>query len=236
MNGGIALGQMVQPKKVVEMEVQQGTIHIQHYCVYLIPVNHKPCSSVEAIMPSKPEILNRGTVARSRLFRADEIHLRFSNGEVRTYEKLCTGGPGAVLIVPLLDENTVLLVREYAVGIEDYHLALPKGAMDLGESLLEAANRELKEEVGYGARQLKFLKRIHLSPAYMEHGINLVLAWDLYPERLPGDEPEPIEVVPYPLDRLLELVMRPDVCEGRSIAALFMAREWLAGNLSLEST
>ena len=178
-------------------------------------------------MPNKPEILKRTTVARSRLFRADEIHLRFSNGEERIYEKLCSGGPGAVLIVPLLDKNTVLLVREYAVGLEDYHLALPKGAVDKGETLLDAANRELREEVGYGARQLRFLKRINLSPAYMEHGINVILAWDLYPERLMGDEPEPIEVVPYPLDHLAELVMRADVCEGRSIAALFMVREWL---------
>lgn len=182
-------------------------------------------------MPVKPHIVKRATVARSRLFRADEIHLRFSNGEERTYEKLCSGGPGAVLIVPLLDANTVLLVREYAVGLEDYHLALPKGAIDQGETLLDAANRELKEEVGYGARQLKFIKRINLSPSYMEHGINIVIAWDLYPEQLQGDEPEPIEVVPYPLADLMQLIARSDVCEGRSIAALFMAREWLAGNL-----
>ena len=116
-------------------------------------------------MPTKPEILKRQTVARSRLFRADELHLRFSNGEERIYEKLCTGGPGAVLMVPMLDNDTVLLVREYAAGIEDYHLALPKGAIDKGETLIEAANRELKEEVGYGARDLQLLKRVHLSPA-----------------------------------------------------------------------
>ena len=53
-------------------------------------------------MPTKPEILKRQTVARSRLFRADELHLRFSNGEERIYEKLCSGGPGAVLMVPML--------------------------------------------------------------------------------------------------------------------------------------
>ncbi len=178
-------------------------------------------------MPTKPEILKRQTVARSRLFRVDELHLRFSNDEERIYEKLCSGGPGAVLMVPLLDNETVLLVREYAAGLEDYHLALPKGAIDKGETLIEAANRELKEEVGYGARDLQLLKRVHLSPAYMEHGINIVLARDLYPERLAGDEPEPIEVVPYPLKDLANLIARPDFCEGRSIAALFLAREWL---------
>lgn len=181
-------------------------------------------------MPVKPEILKRKTVARSRLFRADELHLRFANGEERIYEKLCTGGPGAVLVVPLLDKDTLLLVREYAAGIEDYHLAFPKGAIDQGEALLDAANRELKEEIGYGARELVFLKKVHLSPAYMEHGINIVLARDLYPERLEGDEPEPIEVEAWPLADVSGLLQRDDVCEGRTIAALLLAQEWLKNN------
>lgn len=179
-------------------------------------------------MPTKPEILKRETVMRSRLFRADQVHLRFSNGEERHYEKLVGGGNGAVLIVPLLNDNTFLLVKEYAVGLEDYHLACPKGALDQGENILEAANRELKEEVGYGARKLTFLKKVHLSPSYMEHGINIVIAEDLYPERLQGDEPEPIEVHPLPIADLPEFCLRTDVCEGRSIAALFLVREWLA--------
>lgn len=178
-------------------------------------------------MPRKPEILKRHTVARSRLFRADELLLRFSNGEERVYEKLCAGGPGAVLMVPILDDGRVVMIREYAAGIHDYHLALPKGAVDRGEEILDAANRELKEETGYGARDLRFLKRMHLSPAYMEHGINVILARGLYPETLEGDEPEPIEVVPMAFDDLLELAMRDEVCEGRSIAALFYAKAWL---------
>jgi len=179
-------------------------------------------------MPTKPEILKRETVMRSRLFRADQVHLRFSNGEERHYEKLVGGGRGAVLIVPVLNDNTFLLVREYAVGLEDYHLACPKGAVDEGESILEAANRELKEEVGYGARKLTFLKKVHLSPSYMEHGINIVIAQDLYSERLRGDEPEPIEVESLPIADLAEFCLRTDVCEGRSIAALFLVREWLS--------
>ena len=179
-------------------------------------------------MPTKPEILKRETVMRSRLFRADQVHLRFSNGEERHYEKLVGGGNGAVLVVPVLNGDTLLLVREYAVGLENYHLACPKGAIDAGESILEAANRELKEEVGYGARKLTFLKKVYLSPSYMEHAINIVLAEDLYPERLVGDEPEPIEVETIPFAALSELCWRDDVLEGRSLAALFLAKEWLA--------
>ena len=178
-------------------------------------------------MPTKPEILKRETVMRSRLFRADQVQLRFSNGQERSYEKLVGGGNGAVLIVPILNDQTILLVKEYAVGLEDYHLACPKGAIDDGETILEAANRELKEEVGYGARQLTFLKKVHLSPSYMEHGINIVIAQDLYPETLEGDEPEPIEVVSVPIADIPQFCLRDDVCEGRSIAALFLVREWL---------
>ena len=114
------------------------------------------------------------------------------------------------------------------MGLEDYHLACPKGAIDEGETLLDAANRELKEEVGYGARKLTFLKKVHLSPSYMEHGINIVIAQDLYPERLEGDEPEPIQVQELPIADLPDFCLRADVCEGRSIAALFLVREWLA--------
>jgi ADP-ribose diphosphatase len=56
-----------------------------------------------------------------------------------------------------------------------------------------------------------------------------VLAQELYPERLQGDEPEELEVVPWKLADLHTLIARNDVTEGRSIAALFMAREYLAG-------
>ena len=55
-----------------------------------------------------------------------------------------------------------------------------------------------------------------------------MLAEDLYPERLPGDEPEELEVVPWKLDALHELVLREDFSEGRSIAGLFVVREVLA--------
>lgn len=180
------------------------------------------------MLPVKPEIIQRRQTARTRLFRVEEVELRFSNGEYRTYEKLCAGGFGAVLVVPLLDPETILLIREYGLGEEDYVLAFPKGAVDAGEELLAAANRELMEEVGYGARQFHWLKNLRLSPSYMEHQIQVVLACDLYPERRPGDEPEPIEVVPWRLDDIDELLARPDFTEGRSVAALFLARQWLS--------
>jgi ADP-ribose diphosphatase len=157
----------------------------------------------------------------------EELDLEFDNGERRRYHRVHSGGHGAVAVVPLLDADTVLLVREYAAGVHRYELGLPKGRMDAGEGVLEAANRELKEETGFGARKLTHLRGITLAPTYMTHEIQLVLAEDLYPERLPGDEPEELEVVPWRLDALHELVLREDCSEGRSLAGMFIVRELL---------
>lgn len=179
-------------------------------------------------MPVEPQILKRRETAKTRLFRVEELLLRFSNGVERVYERLCHPIHGAVLVVPMLDRDTVLLIREYGAGVEGYQLGLPKGACEAGEDRLSAANRELMEEAGYGAHHLEFVKSITLSPGYMTHDIDVILAQDLYEKRLPGDEPEPIEVVPWPLSDLDGLMARSDFTEGRSIAALYMVRDILA--------
>ena len=161
-------------------------------------------------------------------YRMERLDLEFGNGERRLYERLHGRGHGAVAVVPMIDDETVLLVREYAAGVHRYELGLVKGRIDAGETALQAADRELKEEAGYGARRLDIVRTLTLAPTYMSHLTTVVLARDLYPERLPGDEPEELDVVPWRLDALHELVEREDCSEGRSIAALFIVREYLA--------
>lgn len=178
-------------------------------------------------MAQKPQILDRHIVAQSRLFTIESMELRFSNGVERTYERLVPGGSGAVMMVPINEKGEVLLIREYGAGMEDYTLTLPKGAVDLGETMEQTALRELQEEVHFGAKQLHFLKKMSLSPSYMKSGIDVLIALDLYQASLPGDEPEPLEVVTWPLADIDTLVMRADVTEGRAIAALYMAKAWL---------
>ena len=162
-------------------------------------------------------------------FELEHLDLEFANGERRQFQRLNGRGHGAVIVVPMLDEQTVLLVREYAAGMHRYELGLVKGRIDAGESAVQAADRELKEEAGYGARELLVLRELSLAPTYMSHQTTLVLARDLYPQRLPGDEPEELEVVPWKLAELDQLMLREDFSEGRSLAALFIAREWLRG-------
>ena len=177
-------------------------------------------------MREKPTILNHEIVAESRIFGIERLELRFSNGEERVYERIRAPRIPAVLVVALKDKDTVLLIREYCCGRHEYEYSLPKGAMDHShESIFEAANRELMEETGYGAETFTELKPLSLSPGYMGHMIHVVLAENLYEKRLPGDEPEPIEVIEHPLEDMDSLVMNDLFTEARSLAALYMARD-----------
>ncbi len=177
-----------------------------------------------------PIILNKTVVAQTRQFRIETLELEFSSGQLRQYERLARNASmGAVLIVPMLNADTVLLVREYAAGLHRYELGLPKGKIDAGEDSLAAANRELKEEVGYGAKKLRHLHTVSLAPSYLEHTIDIILAEDLYPEKLQGDEPEELEVVPWDIRRIDALLATGECSEARSIAALYLAAEYLHG-------
>lgn len=176
---------------------------------------------------SKPTVLKRTSVAKTRLFHVEELELKFPNGEFRTYERLVSGPNGAVMIVPILDNKKLLLIREYSAGTDNYQLAFPKGLMDSNESPEQAANRELKEEVGFGAKSFTVMKKISLAPGYFTHQMSLILAEDLFPESLPGDEPEPLEVVHWPIEDIDSILEQEDFTEARSIAALFLVKQIL---------
>jgi len=178
----------------------------------------------------KPTIHQISTVATSRLFKIESLDLEFSNGHKCVYERIASRGPGAVLIVPILNGNTILLIREYAGGTDRYELALPKGKVESNEEIMHAANRELMEEVGYESAKLTLLKRLSLAPGYMGHITNIILAEDLSEHREPGDEPEDIEVVPWKLSEIDDLLERDDFNEGRSVAALYLLKVHMEKN------
>ncbi|MEZ9514919.1 ADP compounds hydrolase NudE [Vibrio splendidus] len=179
---------------------------------------------------TKPEILAQQTVAQSKLFSIESLDLRFSNGEERTYERMQPSGRNAVMMVPITEQGDILLVREYAAGTERYELGFPKGLIDPGEQPNQAAVRELKEEIGFGANKLTPLKEVILAPSYFSSKMTLFIAEELYPEKLEGDEPEPLDIVRWPLAQAEELLTHLDFCEARSITALLLALRVLNNN------
>lgn len=176
-----------------------------------------------------PKITQRKQVAKSRLFAIEQIDLTFSNGVERVYERMEGSGRGAVMIVPMLDDDTVILVKEYCAGTHSYEVGFPKGLIDPGEVAIDAANRELKEEVGYGAEILESMQTVAMAPAFFSGDMEIFFASSLYPEQLVGDEPEPLEVIKWPIANYRQLLTHPDFNEARSIAALLLLVDKLKG-------
>lgn len=174
---------------------------------------------------SLPKIQGSKLVAKSRFFKIEQLELEFSNGQQRTYERMCSSGRGAVMVIPIANADEFYLVREYGAGTHSYQLGFPKGLIDPGETPEQAANRELKEEIGLGAKHLVKLKTLTMAPSYFDSKMHIFIATDLYPEQLEGDEPEPLELVTWSWQQLEQLLAREDFSEARSVAALYMAQQ-----------
>ena len=172
-------------------------------------------------MTNKPQIRGVTTLARSRLFHIEQVDLEFSNGNTRKFERLRSNAPGSVLMIPV-DGDELVLIREYAAGTDRYELGFPKGAIDPGEQPQEAAARELREEIGLASKQLTVLRSYIASPAYFNRTTWIVLAEDLAPDPLPGDEPEPIEQLRWPLSRMWDLIGQDEFNDGCNMLALYM--------------
>jgi len=175
----------------------------------------------------KPEILERRIVARSRMFSIEQLDLRFTNGAERTYERLHGSSRGAVLVVPMPDPGSMVLIREYSAGTDRYELAFPKGRIESDETPMQAGGRELQEEIGFAARRLDLLRAVSLAPGFLGATTHILLARDLYPASLEGDEPEPIETLTWSLDEVDALMAREDFTEGRSLLAVYLMLEFL---------
>ncbi|WP_432463924.1 ADP compounds hydrolase NudE [Agarivorans sp. QJM3NY_33] len=177
-----------------------------------------------------PRLVDSAITAESRYFKIEELHLEFSNGEYRTYERLVGSGRGAVMVLPITEQGELLLVSEYAAGTERYELGFVKGLIDPGETALVAANRELQEEIGLIASEFQLLTELSVAPSYFSSHMSVYVAQGLRPSILPGDEPEPLHMIKVSLQDLDSVYSREDFSEARSVASLLLLEKWLKKN------
>ena len=165
-----------------------------------------------------PKILNEKSIFKTRLFNIKEAEIKFDD-KILKYEIISGNGQGAVLIVPILGDE-IIFIKEYAAAVDDYMITFPKGKIDKDESMYEAANRELQEEIGYKANDVKFIKKIHLAPGYINHVTYIMFAQNLQSSNLPGDEPEVIEQIRVNKTELKKFLETSEIIDSRVYAAL----------------
>jgi ADP-ribose pyrophosphatase len=169
------------------------------------------------------------SVYDGRLLHVKEDQVLLPNGNTTTREYIVH--PGAVVVVPLLDNGDVLMVRQFRYPLQRDFFELPAGKIDSGEDVLVCGQRELLEETGYAAQAWRFLTTIHPCIGYSDERILIYLAQELSEHGHRRDEDEFLENVRLPLETALEWVRDGRISDVKTIIGLFWAeklarREW----------
>jgi len=146
----------------------------------------------------------------------DEVRRPDGKPAVREYIR----HPGAVMMVPLLDARTVILIRQFRYPLRRHFIELPAGKMEAGEAPLATAQRELVEECGYEAASWAHLTTLHPCIGYSDERIELYLARDLRHVGAGPEDGEFLEVMPTPLDQALAWVREGRITEVKAVIGL----------------
>ena len=167
-----------------------------------------------------PESIHVQTTHRGRLFNVELMTWTDSAG--RTVRREVVRHPGAVLVVPLLDDNRLVLVSNYRVAVAGRLLELPAGTLEAGEEPRAAAARELEEETGYRAGRIRPLAEFYTSPGFCDELMRVFVAEDLehVGQRLEPHEDIEVEIVG--ADEALSMIDDGRIQDGKSIAGLLM--------------
>lgn len=169
--------------------------------------------------------LNRQTVYQNPWITVYEDDIQLPNGHTTVYG-VVTPPTDFVGIVPFIDPKTVVLVRQYRYIQGEVTWEIPSGAMDPGETPQEAAQRELREEVGYRANQFELLSVMQSNKSVMDDKGYIFLAQGLTPSKAIPDETETFEIIPVPLTNALELVKKHKITDCVSIIGLLLAEKF----------
>ena len=158
--------------------------------------------------------------------------VRLPDGATATREYI--RHPGAVAVVPILDDGRLVLVRQYRHPVGRVLLEWPAGKLDGGEPVLACAVRELREETGYRAREWARAGVFHNACAYSDEGIEIWFARGLVEGAASLDAGEFVEVRVLDADALQALVLSGEVTDMKTVLGLLWLQRWRCGGWSAD--
>ena len=186
--------------------------------------------------PEHPD-LTETTVSSQKVFEGDLLHVyqdhaRLPDGKVKIREYIAH--PGAVVIIPLLENGELVLERQFRYPLHRDFYELPAGKIDSGEDPLVCAQRELLEETGYTAKSWRYLTTLHPCIGYSNEKLIYYLAQELTFEGASLDDGEHLEVFTLAPAEALEWVKEGKITDNKSVSGLFWADKILRGEWTVK--
>lgn len=170
------------------------------------------------------------TMKSDKLYEGKILNLRIDTVELpdKKYSKReIVEHPGGVAVIPITDDNCIILVKQFRKAVEKFLLEIPAGKLELHEEPRETATRELKEETGFEANKMEYLLEFYTSPGFSNERIHLFLATDLIEGEATPDSGEFIEMVKINIEDLLKMVDRGEIVDSKTIIGINLANKYI---------
>ena len=170
---------------------------------------------------------NEKTISSEMIYEGAILNLRRDEVLVKdgshSYREIIEHNGGAVAVA-LTDENEVVLIKQFRKPMEKNMIELPAGKIEKGEDPKETIIRELKEETGYTAGNVKLMAEFNPSVGYTSETLYIYLATDLIPGETEFDEHEAIDMFKVSLDEAIKMVIEGEITDGKTIAGLLLTK------------
>ena len=170
-------------------------------------------------------ILNRKVIYEGRVFDVQKVLARLPDGREHEYDLVSHAG--AVTLVPVDQDGNMWFVRQFRLGALQELLELPAGLMEKDEPPEISAGRELREEIGMAADELRQLGQFYMAAGYSSEYMYIYLATGLHSSPLEQDEDEFLQVQAIPVKQVYEMVHANQIHDGKTLAALLLAEPFL---------
>ena len=171
------------------------------------------------------EVVNSTQVYKGKVFNVRQDQVRMPAGKIVSLD--IVDHNGAVAVVPVDELGQIWFIRQYRYAAGQELLELPAGVLEEGESPDEAAGREIREEIGMAAGELKRVGGYFLAPGYSTEYLHVFLARQLSPSPLPQDEDELIVVEKIPVEKAYKMAQSGQLSDSKSLAALLLVQAHL---------
>ncbi|RKD34553.1 NUDIX hydrolase [Thermohalobacter berrensis] len=170
----------------------------------------------------KTEKIYDGKILKLRIDTVELPDKKYSKREIVEH-------PGAVGIVPITENNEVVLVKQYRKAVEKVLYEIPAGKLEIGEEPLNCAVRELKEETGIIADKMEFISEFYTTPGFCDEKIYLFIAQGLEEGKANPDNDEYIDVVKLKINEVLSMINDGVILDSKTIIGILMAKRVLEG-------